>query len=247
MRKRVIIVSVSALVVCILLVMSLLYVKNEKRIHPEFLYNARWSRYSQEADENFNITFTKNGKFHYESESGKSVKGLEKFNRYSYNERFDRITLSGEGSNDLALIKYYDNHSLAILFDDGVHIFKNKNNLIESVNVDSIKEYVDTENSIELYVRGFKDGLLTVAPYDYDGDAKKNFSEYIKNLKTDSDVKFTSVTIYSESGKEDITVYELSEEDYKHIGEYYTSGFLRFDEWGDVCEVVFFGITTVYG
>lgn len=236
-------VCVSAVVTVVLGVM---YLQNLRRIHPEFLYNAEWSRYSEELGESLEITFEKNGGYSYSCECGRHSVASDKYERYSYNKRFDRIELSKGHIVKSVDLLYFDKHTLCLLFDDGVHTFENKKDPMGLEVTESIKSRVDDVNAPHLTVLGLNGGRLTVAPYNYDGDSVKLFEDYIRELPVADGLKCISVDVRIENGAEQVEVQELNDEDKEYIGEYYTGGFLKFNEYGEVSEIIFFGITEVY-
>lgn len=242
MKSKILILISSVLIVVFCLIIGFSRWQHLKSTRPEFLVNGNWQTAD---DDKISIDFKKDGKFYAASESGNGMGDLKGFNKYSYNRRFDRIELSGERADVFLEILYRDKHSLCLKLKNGVLIFKNHDEPIEADIADSVKKHIDTDKSVSLSFLANKADRVLVAPYNYDRDAKDSFAEYLTELKLADNVKMTSVSVRIENGREDVSVFELGQDDRKNIGEYYTSGFLLFDDLGYVKEVVFYGSTVV--
>ena len=236
-KKKLLIISAVLVVVCV--VGMLFCLSGNKR--PAFLTETDWIRDGECGE---HISFKEDGEFSYWCSCGSPVDSYDVYDSFEYEDGV--ITIIGEDRKTSATVIYYDENYLCLYLDEEEEC---------RVFVDSnYTEYTEpgpatfaNEGWAALHILGYNDGRLKVAPINYDGDAKKEFEEYIRDLSVTADIEFYSVESVDDNG--DITTehIKLNEEQISHIGEYYTGAFVNFDTEGNVRYVVFYGKTIIQG
>ena len=209
---------------------------------PAFLTEHDWIR-QDNCEEH--ISFRAGGEFSYWCTCGSPVDNYDLYDSFEYSDNV--ISVKGEDTAAMQVI-YYDENYLCLYLDPEKEC---------RVFVDSDYAYADytehdpasfvNEGWAELYVLGYNDGKLNVAPIGYDGDAKSDFEEYIRDLTVTEDVTFYSVDSIDDNGSLTTEHIKLGETEIPHIGEYYTGAFVNFDTEGKVRYVVFYGKTIIQG
>lgn len=221
----------------------------EKLITPDFLTKGVWEYHDDNIGENIGITFCENGEFYYNCDCGEPVGDSDIYDKFSYNEKTNTIGLYGScGEKKLLDIVYCDDYYLALKIDDKVVSFENSAKELDHWITESAKEHIGN-NLVCVAVLDYdsQNHILTVAPYDYDGDAKKDFEDKIIKLKTNNDFEAKSISVTIEGEVEtEFQHIELKQSDFENIGEYYTSGFLDFDDEKCVEAVIFYGCIKIY-
>ena len=136
-----------------------------------------------------------------------------------------------------------------LLYQDNCYLVeKGENGVSVSVEViascipsvyDAVKEEIDVTNMPCLAILNYKDGILTVSSFNYDGDAKDEFKLW--KLDADDNITFKSISVTDTNGDISIENTVLPKEEYKYIGEHYTYGYFRFNDIGKVTKVIFYG------
>jgi len=207
----------------------------------KFLTDGDWAHYDENIGENLIISFNEDYSYYYHCECGEPVGSSDVLERFSYDKKKQKINLYGcDGEKEQIDVIYADEDSLCLKIDGEALTFKNRDSKLDVSLRECAEEYVN-EDFLPLSVLSYKNGKITLAPYDYDGDARDSFADYIFTLKTSDDIKFISVNVKEEQGEETMEVYELTKEDRQYVGEYYTGGFVEINGEGKVSAVVFYG------
>ncbi|WP_426348919.1 hypothetical protein ACPWSR_14375 [Alloiococcus sp. CFN-8] len=244
-KTRIIVLSMSLTIFTVVLV-SMFFIIKAKFHEIEFLTDASWVRYDDNIGENINISFHENGEYFYNCDCGEPVGDSDIYDSYSYEPENYIITLSGpDGETSKIEVLYYDDNYLCLLFEEGTVTFKNEKASIDDEILSSAREYVGEEGKPFLSVLGFENGMVTLAPHNYDKDAADSFAEHIFEVKGSEDISFSSVSITIEGDKEAIEFIKLTEDDYTNIGEFYNVGYIEFNNKGEVGSVVFYGTTEI--
>ncbi len=225
---------------------------NEKTIYADaskYLIEGDWSRYDDNIGEALNITFTEDGEYYYSCDCGEPVGNSDIYDSYSYDKESKTIILSCcDGEKDEIRIMYADDDYLMLSIEDEAHIFKNNNSKLNNAVHESAQQYVPEGESAVLTVLAYEDGIFTVAPYNYDHDARRSFKDRIYTLEADDDIYFHWAAVTVENDEEAyVEEYRLDKEDISHIGEYFTYGYLAIGEDGQVEQITFYGETWIYG
>ncbi len=190
------------------------------------------------------IVFTRNGGFSYWCSCGSPVDDYDLYDSFECNDFL--ITFTGGEEKSSARVIYYDEYYLCLYLEaeEECRVFVDESYAYaDYVEHDPVSFVYD--GWAELYILGYGENEITVAPIGYDGDAKKDFEPYIRNIKLRDDAEFYSVTTVDDKGEVTTEHTKLSEEDENFIGEYYTGGFVNFDAEGNVKYIVFYGKTTI--
>lgn len=110
----------------------------------------------------------------------------------------------------------------------------------------SALEYTGTEELSKPFLRilGYENGMLTVTNYDYEKDTASDFELW--TLPAQENISFSNVSVTIENGKETVEVTKLTKDDYEHLGEFYTAGYVEMNQEGEVASIVFYGETIIY-
>lgn len=230
--------SIVAVVVTVIICAS---PKEQQSDECKFLTDGDWVHYDENIGENLIISFNEDYNYYYHCECGEPVGASDVLERFSYNKKKQQINLYGcDGEKAQIDVIYADNDSLCLKIDGEALTFKNRDSKLEVSLRECAEEYVK-EGALPLTVLSFEKGKITLAPYNYDGDARDSFADYIFTLDTTDDISFVSVSVKEERGEETMEVYELTKEDHQYVGEYYTGGFVEINGEGKVSSVVFYG------
>lgn len=222
--------------------------QTQKPFDPEIsqlLWDADWVRYDFNIGEDVLIRFGEDGSYVYRCDCGEPVGNSDIYDSYSYDPEERVITLQGGGRRDWIQVLYLDNSYLCLQFSDGTVAFRNRNTKIDDSVRDCARQYIPSDAILCLTVLGYEDGLLTVAPYEYDADAASQWDSMVTTLPAADDIAFTSISITVEGEQEEMLAVTLPESDRTHVGEFYTSGFLKLDKNGIVTGVYFYGETII--
>ena len=151
------------------------------------------------------------------------------------------ILLDGEGEIiETGTVMYVDDMYLIVDLWERCYVYENMDVERPTPRLCAL-EYTGTEEVSKpcLTILGYENGLLTVSAYNYDHDAPDNFEVWTLPVSEDFSCSTVSVTV--ENGKETVETTQLTETDYEHIGEYYTSGYLEMNYDGEVASIVFYG------
>ena len=144
-------------------------------------------------------------------------------------------------------IIYQDSNYLVVAENKNVKTLRNSQNMPYDDYEDIAEEYIGKSNPPFLSILEFKNGKLTVAPIDYDADAKNNFKNYIKEIDTSDDFSFLFVEYKNDNGKETIECIQLSESDYENVGEFHDTGYVLFNPDGKIKSIIFYGEIIIDG
>ncbi len=214
----------------------------------KYLPDGEWVRRDEKLKEELHITFKQDGEYAYRCDCGKHTGDFDALQSYRYDAQSKKIALSGrDGASAELELLYADEDYLILKFDDGVHIFKdNASEIYDTVHVGAVQYFPEGERAL-LTALSYEDAVLTVAPYNYDADAKEFFKDRIYQLATGDDVVFSSVNVTVDNGKPHVETFELDREELLYVGEYYTSGFFMFDAEGNVDRIIFYGENWIDG
>lgn len=145
------------------------------------------------------------------------------------------LMIIGCGANKNILFK--DEIYVITKVENGVKVELNSDAHIPTVH-DAAIEYVNT-NAPFLRVLKYSDNYLTVTSYDYDGDTKQDFKTW--EIAADKNVKFNSITVVDDKGEVTIDDILIPDEEYQYIGEFYTCGYVEFNDKCEITHVTFYG------
>ena len=199
-------------------------------------------------DKKISISFLDNGEFYTNLGSEDTDNNLSLFNKWEYNKSKNQIALTRTGGEKATLrVLYLDEHFITVGSKSGVVSLKNQESKLETKIDESARKYIADGHDLWIHVLSFKNGVLTVAPLNYDGDAKDMFAEYICELATDENAKFSSVSVTNDNGKIEVEHFVLNESQLSEIGEFYTGGCVKFNAAGEVESMVFYGELIIWG
>ena len=210
--------------------------------HP-YLSAGRWAHYDEIIGENLNITFGEDGGYFYACDCGEPVGDSDIYDSYKYNSKTGVITLSGpDGEKAEAKLVYCDKYYLALVIDGAFSLFENTDCPVVDQPHESAAHYIP-ENAPLLAVLAFdsEKRSLTVAPYDYDGDAADLFEDAVTDLDFSEQLDFYDVSVRVENGEASVTKTPVMPYKYNLIGEDYSHGYVTFDDEGRVTGAVFYG------
>jgi hypothetical protein len=210
--------------------------------HP-YLSAGDWAHYDEIIGENLNITFGEDGGYFYACDCGEPVGDSDIYDSYKYNSKTGVITLSGpENDKAEAKLVYCDKYYLGLVIDGAFTLFENIDVPVEDQPHESAERYVPA-NSPLLAVLAFdsENKKLTVAPYDYDGDAAELFEDAITDLEFAEQLDFYDVSVKVENGEARVTKSPVMPYKYNLIGEDYSHGYVTFDDEGRVTGAIFYG------
>ena len=227
--------SIAAVLLSVLLVTLCSCTTKQEKAICELLCGAEWIN-----NDGIGISFESGGDF--------AVSGGRLWDgRYYYNGADGVLTFRcGEESADCKLL-FCDENYLCINYSGQTSIFKNADSQIDDSILPSAQQYFKSGDSLLFYVLSYENGLLYVAPYDYDRDTDELFEYQKYSLNASENISFSSVTVTVDNGKETVEHFVLDEEESKYVGEYYCGGFAYFDSNGNVSDIVFYGVTEIWG
>lgn len=206
-----------------------------------FLTEHDWIR---NVDDTEHISFHRDGSFSYWCSCGSAVDDYDLYDSFEYKDS----VLTVKGGDDSALINviYYDGYYLCLYLEQQqeCRVFVDSD-YADSPYVEHDPHGFVSDNWVELHILGYDGIALKAAPLNYDGDAKKDFEEYIKELKVTDDIEFYCVTTVDDKGEVTTEHFKLEAEDMEYIGEYYTGGYAQLDAEGNIRYMVFYGKTII--
>lgn len=190
------------------------------------------------------ISFEENGAFSNWCYCGSPIGASDVVEEFRYRSSDKTIHLLDSENNiiETGTIQYVDDMYLILDMWDHCYVYENSN-----VNRPTPKrcalEYIGTEEQSKPYIHilDYENGILTVSSYDYDNDSSENFD--IWTLATSNDIVFSEVNITVENNIETLAVSQLTENDYKYIGDFYTTAYIQINHQGEIVSVIFYGET----
>ena len=208
------------------------------------LVNAQWVGNDGKCENR--IRFNKDKSFINSCACGDPVGDGDLVESYTYNKDNTISLFDCDGALvETAEILFLDKTYLIINVWDKIYTYANQKAEVPVMHEEVTKHQESTEQFACLAILEYKDNAITVASHYYDGDAKKDFKLW--QLDASENITFNSVTVIDNNGAVSVENKELTQEDYQYIGEYYTHGFIEFDEEGKVHHVTIYGETTIYG
>ncbi len=215
----------------------------EPEIIPEiaFLTEPEWIRGGNCTEQ---FTFGRDGHFAYWCACGNPVDDYDLYDTFEYKDGVVKVT--GMGMSTELNVIYHDENYLCLYLEaeKECRVFVNSD-YANSPYVEHDPYGFASDNWVELHILGYDGDNLRVAPYNYDGDAKKEFEEYIIDIPVADGIEFYDVTTIDDKGKVTTEHIKLDSEDVGHIGEYYTSGYAQLDTDGNIKYMVFYGKTVI--
>ena len=212
----------------------------------DFLINAKWEGNDSQCVNV--ITFKGNGDFDNWCYCGSTVGDGDLVKKYSYREADKSVLLYNDAHDNFETGKvlYVDDLYLIIKLWSKTFCYENMDLQRPKAHLEALEE-TGTEDLTKPYltVLGYVDGNLKVSSHNYDKDASDNFKVW--ELETSQDITFKSVEVRDKNGSVTVKEKTLNNEDVKHIGEYYTSGFFEMNRDGQVQSVVFYGELIIQG
>lgn len=217
----------------------------EPDVDPElaFLTEHRWIR-NINCEEH--ITFARDGYFGYSCSCGSPVDNYDLYDSFEYEDGV--VSVRGTDEEDaLMRVVYYDMNYLCLYLEEEgeCRVFVDED-FANDPFAPSQETYAG-EGWLAVHIMGYNGDSLTFAPYNYDGDAKKEFEEYTKEIPTVDNIEFYDVSTVDDNGEVTTEHFKLSEEDIGHIGEYFTAGYAHFNTEGIIDYMVFYGKTIIQG
>ena len=210
--------------------------------HP-YLSAGRWAHYDEHIGENLNIRFSEDGEYFYACDCGEPVGDSDIYDSYKYNSKSGVITLSGPEDNKAeAKLVYCDKYYLALVIDGAFTLFENTDCPVVDQPHESAERYVPA-NAPLLTILAYdaESKSLTVAPYDYDGDAADLFEDAVTKVEFAEQLDFYDVSVKVENDEARVTKSPVMPYKYNLIGEDYSHGYVTFDDEGKVTGAVFYG------
>ncbi len=194
------------------------------------------------SDNKISLSFLENGEFYTNLGAEDADNNLSLFDKWKYNKSKKQIELTKAGGEKSTLqVLYLDEHFIALKSKSGVVSLKNQKSKLDTRIDDSAKQYVTDGHDLWIHALSFQNGILTVAPLNYDGDAKAMFEEYICELKVSQNAAFASVSVTKENENTEVEHFELNEKQHSEIGEFYTGGCVKLNAAGEVESMIFYG------
>lgn len=213
--------------------------------YPEFLYAHDWINYDEECTEE--ISFNSEGEFMYFCGCGEPVGDYDLYDSYSYFPEEGLIKLSGSGYEEDVSVIYYDESYLCLLLgNNNFQIFMDAEFAYNEYAPHEDMEIYADNGWIFLYVLEYSGDMLKAAPFDYDGDARESFAEYITELELTDDAEFAITETTVQNGVYDTVSSELADGELVNIGEFYNVGYLHITPEGKVDSVMFYGKTEIW-
>lgn len=207
-----------------------------------FLTEGNWKCYDDDLGEDISIYFNENGEYFYSCACGEPVGNSDCYDKYEYDSTHKTIKLTGPDDEKMGIgVVYYDEYYLVLKFDDGVKVFKNQKSAINEIADESL---VDMKNKPAAYlsILGYEDGKITLAPCNYDGDAKENFKNNIFEIEESDKAKYRSLHITIKNGKETKRDdFMLTDSEKASFGEAYHTGYVLFADDGKIENITFYG------
>ncbi len=216
--------------------------------HP-YLSAGDWARIDEVTGEGLNITFTEDGEYFYACDCGEPVGNSDLYDSYAYNAKTGVITLSGpDGEKAQAKLIYCNENYLCLVIDGAFTLFDNLNSPAADEVHESALNMIP-ENAPALSILGFDEDKkgLTVASYNYDGDAPELFKDAVCDLELADRIDFYSVSVTDDNGETRVSKSPVMPYNYAAIGEDHSYGYLTFDDEGKVTGAVFYGETVIEG
>ena len=207
-----------------------------------FLTEHRWIR-NINCEERIN--FARDRYFFYSCSCGSPVDDYDLYDTFEYKDGV--ISLKGFDEEDAVMkVVYYDTNYLCLYLEEEqeCRVFVDQN-LANDPYIAQPAEKHAGQGWLMLHVLGYDGTSLKVAPYNYDGDAKTEFEEYIRDIPVADGIEFYDVTTVDDKGNVTTEHKKLTSEEMSHIGEYYTSGYAQLDSDGTVKYMVFYGKTVI--
>ena len=242
----------SALIaVCFIFVGVFIGIREQKRKdESEFLWKYKWSAQGEDGKDRIQISFFENGEFSLGCDCGAHFVAYSTFAEYTYDGEKKTVTVAEKkGDKQSAIdVLYYDEWHLALQFeDDTVTVFNSEETGNPIDEPECAREYL-SEVPLPVTVKEEKDGVLTLLPYDYDADAPLLFEGMVFQVKLSDDCEIASLFVTIDNGTESFEYEELSLE-----GAFVTednsmvSANLGFNEKGEACKVLIYGVTEIWG
>ena len=210
----------------------------------QHLVNANWVGNDGKCENH--IRFNKDKSFINSCVCGDPVGDGDLVESYTYNKDNTISLFDCDGVLvETAEILFLDNSYLIINLWDKIYTYANQEAYVPVMHEEVTKHQDSTEQFACLAILDYKDNAITVASHYYDGDAKKDFKLW--KLDTDENITVNSITVIDNKGSVSVENITLKQEDYQYIGEYYTHGFIEFDDGGKVKHITIYGETTIYG
>lgn len=194
------------------------------------------------------ISFGEDGSFSNWCTCGNPVGDSDLSEEFGYRAD-DRtiLLLDSEGEvMETGKVLYIDEQYLVIDLWDSTYTYENLNAYRPTIRACAL-EYTGTDELTKpcLTVLGYENDVLTVSAYNYDADAADNYEVW--NLPVSENITFTTVSVTVDNGEEWMETGMLSKHDYADVGEFYHTGYLEFNQQGQVVSVVFYGELIIQG
>lgn len=197
------------------------------------------------------------GHFAYYCKDGSPVDDFDLYDNYKYNE--GSILLKGDGpSKSIEVIKYSKAHIL-LNIDGKVKDFYSDEPIREFFkDEDFSRGYPDIDVKYHKYIEGYS-GYNTITDMNdegvtlnvpcYDGEMK-NLEKYNEFYKFANDVEISYMNVETLTSKEgSISTYEITKLDKKTLKQHteeIATGFIWFNEQGEVYKILLYGELEIY-
>jgi len=216
--------------------------KNEAKESMDFLIGGEWYYHDKNSGEDFNIAFNKNGEYFYYCDCGEPVGNSDIYDKYDYDVQNRIIKLMGPDNQKAEInVIYYDDFYLVLRLDNAIRVFKNRKNFNKDIPNETVAG-MQNKPAAYLHILGSEEGKVTLAPLNYDGDSKSEFEDFVTDINLAKNAKFRSLYITYTNGKEtNRNDAELQDSDKEFFGEVYHTGFVLFNDKGEVENITFYG------
>lgn len=222
----------------------------------KILTSSEWNYYNYNGCKDV-FTFEANGHFAYDCKGGSPVGDLDLYDNYKYSD--DKILLRGEGrSKAIEVIRYSEAHILLNIDGNIKDFYSNEPLRAFFKDKDYCRKCPDIDVKYCNYVEGYsgyntitdmnEEGITLNVPC-YDGEMK-DLEKYNEKYKFANDVEIYNMNVKTlTSEKESKSTYEITKLDLKTFEQYtneIATGFIWFNEEGEVYKILLYGGTEIY-
>ncbi len=210
----------------------------------DFLIHANWEGNDTQCTNI--ISFGEDFSFSNWCACGSPVGDGDLCEKFCYDAKNHSIFLLDSEDNviETGTIMYADDWYLIVDLWDRCYVYENLDLEHPTPYSDTLK-YIGIEEMSKpcLMILGYNDDTLTVSAHNYAHDASSDFETW--TLNASQDISFSTVTVTVENGVATTEASQLTQTDYKHIGENYTYGYVEMNHQGQVTNIIFYGETII--
>ena len=222
----------------------------------KILTSSEWNYYNYNGCSEV-FMFEENGHVAYDCKGGFPVGDLDLYDNYKY--RDDKILLKGEGrSKAIEVIRYSEAHILLNIDGKMKDFYSDEPLRAFFKDKDFCRKYPDIDAKYHNYLEEYsgyntitdtnEEGVTLNVPC-YDGEMK-DLEKYNEKYKFANDVEIYNMNVITlTSEKESKSTYEITKLDLKTLEQYtneIATGFIWFNEEGEVYKILLYGETEIY-